>query len=680
MSYPGIPSFPPKQKSTRSLEQTSATARSSSNGVSPKSSSSTGGAPFPADPTPIISNGVRLNPSPSSPEAIMAATPQSHPRMASTVQQHSFTSSGFPSALPSALPSAIPSALPSALPSVRSSKSPAPPLFNPSASVRSASPPRTVVVGVSTSPSVPISSGITFSSPALPSANSPQVLPGSPERVEVTRIVSPTSPIRKRAPGVTATHKIVNPMEMLQRGNSIMIQREAPRLPSVGNRMGMQGYSGTGVISSSLPALDEEEDESVPTMSPQRHLVAPISPSTQRGPLHEMKLELPSVYPKGATYEQPQQQYPQPILRQSLQSPVSGGQMPYHQHQPVFQPQAIHPPPLHATGRHSQFPASPVPGGQKPTTPQVFGYNPQQAQSTTAAPTVQHRPNYKAMNPMQAADMRLMFRGKFSSLRAAYPAWVIPEFSEESSLDQVHDLYEDYVKRIIISLNSTQYKIYLTIFFLAIEVFGIKVLGLDLRGYTKSQLATINRYDRLMLELGEKYYVQGNSNWPVEMRFMMMAGFNAIIFVVIRYLCKNIGDESGAMTGMIQGFVDQLFGGGMMAPTGVERDANGLPVLPTQQPAAAGDAKPGPAQPGAATPAGGGGFDLGGLLSGLMGGGGGGGGLDISNIIANLGSAFTGQMGGGGGQRATVAPNGEAQVKDAPRASNMPRRMPVFTE
>lgn len=225
------------------------------------------------------------------------------------------------------------------------------------------------------------------------------------------------------------------------------------------------------------------------------------------------------------------------------------------------------------------------------------------------------RPDYISMSPSEQQEMKTTFRSKFGILRSSFPSWKIEEPAPEVSLDEMHDLYETYVKQIIISINSNQWKVYLVVMFLLFEIICIKVLGIDCKGFTVSQVRIMDRFDRLLIELGEKYYVQGGSNWPVEARIVLMAGFNCLVFVAVKYLSRWLGGEGMAST--IQGVIDQFVGNSFGSSETQPRDEHGLPSVPTDTSAGLGS------------------------LLGQLSGGGSGGGFDLSGMIAQLGGALT---------------------------------------
>lgn len=281
----------------------------------------------------------------------------------------------------------------------------------------------------------------------------------------------------------------------------------------------------------------------------------------------------------------------------------------------------------------------------------------------TARPGVRARPNYSMMNLEQQAEMHTQFRVKFGILRSSNTDLVVIDPPETATLDQKHDMYEAYIKQIIIKMNCTQWKVYLVISFLVIEVFVIKVLGLNASGYTKSQLRIINRYDQMLAELGEKYYVSGVSSYPVEVRLAGLALMNAVVFIGVKYLAGYLGE---GMAETIQDGIDNLLMGGISS-NNVARDQYGIPIPPSQSTGSApflsnlasvmnpsntgstqrpsipqestGKRAESTANNSQENP-------LSGILSSLGGlfGGGGGGGTDIASTIANLGTAFTQNM------------------------------------
>lgn len=181
------------------------------------------------------------------------------------------------------------------------------------------------------------------------------------------------------------------------------------------------------------------------------------------------------------------------------------------------------------------------------------------------------KPDYANITNSQEAYLRQEFRMKFGILRANYPQWNVIEPNESLTVQQIHDLYNHYIHEIMVSRETGQYKVYMVVFLMVIEVIGVKFLKLNMSGYTMSQLKIMNRYDTLFTELGEKWLVGGGvSNWPVEARIMMMMMFNAVIFLVVRYLCSWLGVEGLADT--LQNWIDGMLNGPTFANSAIPQD------------------------------------------------------------------------------------------------------------
>jgi len=203
-------------------------------------------------------------------------------------------------------------------------------------------------------------------------------------------------------------------------------------------------------------------------------------------------------------------------------------------------------------------------------------------------------PNFRAMSETEKAKWNADFNVKFGILREAYPEFDIPYFDNTTPLEIKHQHYDRYVKQIHIDNSVGNYRVYLLVLFAGIELFCVKVLGLDMSGYTINQLRLMNKYDRLLVELGEKTYSSVGSDWPVEARIVVMALFNGIIFLVVRLFASYLGPGLGDM---MQNMVNNFLTGDKAEITDKD-NKDGLPDPPVNN---------------------GGGFDLNSIINGLGG-------------------------------------------------------------
>ncbi len=285
----------------------------------------------------------------------------------------------------------------------------------------------------------------------------------------------------------------------------------------------------------------------------------------------------------------------------------------------------------------------PVVTSVKKSEPKVFA----QQKASNLEPAERKKPDYSKFSDEKKSKYMDQFAEKFRILKNAFPSWNIPEeIPEDWDISQTHDEYEKYVKKIVVSQNCGEWKTYLIVIFLAMEAFCIKICGLDMGGFTMAQLRMMNKYEELLVELGEKYYAGGISNWPIEVRILILAGFNCIVFLAVRYLVKWLGcdDNSGKQ---IQDFINNSLSGNSSVLSKSKTDEMGI----TEVPISSGNSEGGGNMGGI-------GDILGGLGSLFTGGNGKEGGGDITNFIATVGSNLTSNLSPGGG----LKPGGSSPI------------------
>ena len=66
-------------------------------------------------------------------------------------------------------------------------------------------------------------------------------------------------------------------------------------------------------------------------------------------------------------------------------------------------------------------------------------------------------------------------------------------------------------------------------------------LKFDMQGFTQQQIVSMNSYEKLLIELGEKSYVPSGSKWPVELRLLFVIIMNAGFFIVGKLVMRKTG-------------------------------------------------------------------------------------------------------------------------------------------
>ena len=140
---------------------------------------------------------------------------------------------------------------------------------------------------------------------------------------------------------------------------------------------------------------------------------------------------------------------------------------------------------------------------------------------------------------------------KFELLKKSYPGSEIPEITVHSSLDSLQKLYDMTLRKLSLDSSVESYKTYLIGCFMATEfVFG-NFLNFDMQGFTQQQILSMNSYEKLLIEIGEKSYIpKGGSKWPVEIRLLFLIIMNAAFFIVSKMIMGKTGSN---LLGMING-------------------------------------------------------------------------------------------------------------------------------
>jgi hypothetical protein len=137
-------------------------------------------------------------------------------------------------------------------------------------------------------------------------------------------------------------------------------------------------------------------------------------------------------------------------------------------------------------------------------------------------------------------DRKRQLLFKYRNLKKLYPANDFPDFNMLSDHDKIKNAYESRVKNLAMDSAVESYKSYLVMGFVGCEL-TLARIGFDMEGYTQYQMSCMNKYNTLLVELGEKSYVPATvSRWPVELRLVGLVLFQTTVFVVSKVVSAKM--------------------------------------------------------------------------------------------------------------------------------------------
>lgn len=152
-------------------------------------------------------------------------------------------------------------------------------------------------------------------------------------------------------------------------------------------------------------------------------------------------------------------------------------------------------------------------------------------------------------------DLKRELMFKIELLKKQYPNAIVPDFNIYSDYNSMRKTYESTVRRLSLDSSVSEYKNYLIGGFMIFQYILGSVLKFDMEGFTQQQILSMNSYEKLLIELGEKSYMPEGSKWPVEIRLLGLVIINTALFLIGKMILKKTGSN---LMNMINGMNNNI--------------------------------------------------------------------------------------------------------------------------
>jgi len=173
------------------------------------------------------------------------------------------------------------------------------------------------------------------------------------------------------------------------------------------------------------------------------------------------------------------------------------------------------------------------------------------------------------LNSEQTSAMRARYISRIGILRDTWPTYGIPIPTESQSLRDIISGYNEYVRHIAARNSTDQFRLIIVFLWLFSEYILVRWLKVTASGFTLIQMKTMNKYEQLLIELGEKNSVESFSSWPVEIKLIGMTLLNIVIFVGIKMIAGGLNDS------MVSSIME-LISGMITTPSRPNGQGNGI--------------------------------------------------------------------------------------------------------
>lgn len=138
---------------------------------------------------------------------------------------------------------------------------------------------------------------------------------------------------------------------------------------------------------------------------------------------------------------------------------------------------------------------------------------------------------------------------RFRILKKSYPTAKVPDYNEHSDLKMMKMTYDRIIRELQLDESVESYKSYLIIAWWGMEKLCVHYIGIDMTGFAKQQMKQMTKYEKMLVELGQRKYSSWGSNLPVEVRLILFSIFQMAVFFIGKLISSNFGATLGSLFG-----------------------------------------------------------------------------------------------------------------------------------
>jgi hypothetical protein len=144
-------------------------------------------------------------------------------------------------------------------------------------------------------------------------------------------------------------------------------------------------------------------------------------------------------------------------------------------------------------------------------------------------------------------------------LKKHYDPKKFPHYDEFTSTSTLKRILKEIKREVILDENVNQTRQWLVMGWWAMEKVGTEYLSIDLSGFTAYETQNMNEYQKVLVEIGERSYLNWSEGFPPELKLLFLMLTHAALF--------HVKKKATSFTDVLNLFDTRGHGGEMRGPS-----------------------------------------------------------------------------------------------------------------